>query len=230
MKKLTVLFDPDNSARFPLYYQYDGQYQPQDAYIELDLRTGNIDADCKGSIGNSIPTEVFNQSIIWFYINPYLKSDQIAEVINAHISDLEHLYNVSDINWDGNNWVGGACDESNIDNEQWVSLVNDLRHKLEIAANEFENTLVDSNGFGDWFYSDTLQKGDAKEIAFDLIKNQGDEYNFDDSINDLDSIASLIREIWAENIDKLSAKEAQQLIDCEMIDADDDDIVEALTR
>lgn len=200
-KQITVLFDAENSPRFPLYCQYGGQLKPQDAFIELDLRTGNIDAKYTGIVGYALPEDVYHGTRLWFYICPHLKSDQIAKIINDHLSELEHLYQVSDILWDGNNWFGGASDDSGIDSVDWSSLVENLRHKLHEATNDYENLIVDSNDFAEWAYAETLQKGDARAIAYELIQNQGEYYYFHDSINDVDSIAELIEEIWSDKED-----------------------------
>lgn len=230
MKITTVLFDKNNAPRFPLYYQYDGQYQPQNAYIELDLNNGNVDADYSAILGAGIPEDVFNEKKIWFYVKPDLTNIQISIILKNLKSDLDHLYNVSDIIWNGQNFVGGASDESAITDQEWRDLVDDLKYKFSVACSEYNNNIINANDFDDWFFSDTLVKGDAVVIASDLIDGQGDDYYFDDSINDVVSISCLIRELWLNNIELITANEAKQLLEYELIDKNDEEILNALKR
>ena len=229
-KKTTVVFNSD--ATFPLYCMYGGQYRPQPAYIELNIRTGEIDADYSGEVGSAIPCDVWHQCRIWFYVNEELTSDNIKTIISDQKQAFDHLYSVSDVDWDGSNWRGGPSDESGLDREDWNELVNDIHHQLEIVTAEYETTIIDANSFADW--CGDLPRGDAQELAAEYLSMNGDNgYYFDDSINDVDCIASLIRDMWESNIDEIGPVEAKQLIDNGFLDDNpymDEDINEALAR
>jgi hypothetical protein len=43
-----------------LYCHYDGQWEAQSAYIELDLREGTLLADYNSAIGNAVPFSVYH--------------------------------------------------------------------------------------------------------------------------------------------------------------------------
>ena len=44
----------------PLYHHYDGQFEAQTAYVELDLRDGELRADWDAEVGNGVPADVWH--------------------------------------------------------------------------------------------------------------------------------------------------------------------------
>ena len=47
-----------------LYHRYPGQTGPQDAFIAIDRRDGEVYADWNGEIGNAVPHEVWSSDVI----------------------------------------------------------------------------------------------------------------------------------------------------------------------
>ncbi|KNE83336.1 hypothetical protein AB0B04_19340 [Streptomyces xinghaiensis] len=87
-----------------LYRQYDGQFEAQPAYIELDLREGTLLADYNGEIGNAVPFSVY-YGFERRYGIPVLTADaanrvmrEIAPMAARILADWEEV-------WDGQNMV-----------------------------------------------------------------------------------------------------------------------------
>jgi hypothetical protein len=56
----------------PVYCKYDGQTNPQGAYIEIDPENGTVEADYDGEIGDSVSEAVYNGRIKQVSISPYM--------------------------------------------------------------------------------------------------------------------------------------------------------------
>ena len=72
----------DNSL--PVYFKYDGQMQPQRAYIYMD-DAGVISADYNGDIGNGVAADVFNDRTLTFGIDALLSGGDIKALVNDNI-------------------------------------------------------------------------------------------------------------------------------------------------
>ncbi|MCX4451625.1 hypothetical protein [Streptomyces sp. NBC_01789] len=87
-----------------LFRHYDGQSEAQAAYIELDLRDGQLLADYNGEIGNGVPFSVYHGFQRRWSI-PVLTADaanrimrEIAPLAARMLADWEEV-------WDGNNHI-----------------------------------------------------------------------------------------------------------------------------
>lgn len=112
-----------------LYRHYDGQSEPQGAYIALDLEDSTMWADYNAEIGNGVPASVYHGRTRRYSI-PLLTA-AAANRVMAELRPLaERIVAGSDIDWDGSNMV--------------ASLNEDAR----AAEDELENLLGIDNGYG----------------------------------------------------------------------------------
>ena len=219
-----------SDAAIPLYCMFADQYRPRPAYIELDLRTGEIDANY--SLEDGISIDGWNQCRLFFAVTATLTNESVVQLISDFKRGFDHLYSVSDVDWDGSNWCGGPSSDSGLDREDWNVLIQGLEHELECESNELSISIIAAGDFQEWCYE--IPRGDAQELAAEYIEMNGNnDCYFADSINDVDVLASLIRDMWGSNVDKIGAVEAQQLVDDGFIveyPAMEDDIKDALAR
>lgn len=103
---MTVLTIKKATGHHPLFCQYEGQYSPQPAYLELDPENRTLQADYSAEIGDAVSAAEFHHRIRTFGINPKMKTS----IINRLMSEVAPLAmtvcdGYEEI-WDGNNFVG----------------------------------------------------------------------------------------------------------------------------
>lgn len=98
----------------PLYCVYDGQVNPQGAYIELDCRTGDLRADYSGEIGNAVPADVFHDLVIRWSIPAESLGGSIIALFEdeTFLGNMQKVLNGFEERWNGNNYVGHFTDEA----------------------------------------------------------------------------------------------------------------------
>lgn len=87
-----------------LYRHYDGQSEPQPAYIELDTQDGSLHADYNAEIGNAIPFSVYH-GLHRRYGIPILTGDAANRVMEEIAPLAERIVAGTEVEWDGNNNV-----------------------------------------------------------------------------------------------------------------------------
>lgn len=65
----------------PLYHRYPGQNKPQDAYIELDCRTGELSADWNAEVGGGVPEAVYFGHIRRFPVSCYISQSALYDLL-----------------------------------------------------------------------------------------------------------------------------------------------------
>ena len=113
MTKLNpIKVDTDNLV--PVYRHYDGQIQPQPAYIELDCRTGDLEADYNAEIGNAIPAYHWHGRSVRWSINPSASAHGINQLFEDEdfLADCQAVLDGYEEVWDGSNFVGKYTDEA----------------------------------------------------------------------------------------------------------------------
>ena len=72
----------DTSKLHPLYVHYDGQIQPQPAYVEFDTRTGDLTAGWDGEIGNGVPVDVWEGKRLRWPISYELTETEVNSLLD----------------------------------------------------------------------------------------------------------------------------------------------------
>ena len=93
------------AGKFDLLTQYQGQTSPQDAYIELDTKTGEMSAKYNPEIGNAVPMRVWH-GITRRYSIPVVSAVTANALMMEEIKPLaQRVVDGSEIIWDGNNHI-----------------------------------------------------------------------------------------------------------------------------
>lgn len=180
----------------PLFAQYDGQLQPQRAYIELD-EDGNINADYSGGIGNAVPISVWNGCTLRFRVPHSVNGRELWDYITGEGRPLlARIHAGHEVDWDGNNWRGTLTDDAREAKEALElaleSLLTDyaatvdewiypnrlievwpIGQSLEDAANELHDSLPRFDGRPE----EMCVEGDLDDCRAALIKKAGYERN-----------------------------------------------------
>ena len=119
MKTIKINTENLTESAAPLHYQFDGQYQAQHAYIEIDPREDEIEvsADYSGETGGGgsarhyhhlVETIPVPSCILGSALIEHMTSDAFKKDILELCEGYEEVYN-------GNNFIGrwqeGTCDE-----------------------------------------------------------------------------------------------------------------------
>ena len=160
MKK-TLKINTDNltDSAAPLYFQYDGQYNAQPAYIEIDPRGDEIiiSADYNGETGGGcsalhyhhlvetipVPSQILGSALI-----EHINSDSFKADILELCEGYEEVYN-------GSNFVG-----------RWQEGTSDEIRQMEYAMYDIETAEV-SDG-GSWIDGDVYYRTeDGSQVGHD---------------------------------------------------------------
>lgn len=145
-----------------LYRHYDGQSEPQPAYIELDTQAGTLLADYDAEIGNAVPATVWH-GLERRYSIPILTADAANRVMKEIVPFAERIVAGTEAEWDGHNTVAVMNEDA------------------QAAEEELEDHLGCNLGQGD-FEADTQGFSDSDLVAvwdLDGATNgqEADEYN-----------------------------------------------------
>jgi hypothetical protein len=185
MTTAKIIFNAEQKG-LPLYCQYQGQHNPQPAYVTLDLDNGEINADYSGEIGNGMPMSVWNGVVRRYPIHNLLNASQIQEILEENLEAFQKIVDNSSVEWDGSNWIG----------------------KVNQQAHDIEGVFEDGLGYdrdtdnvvvmiGDWLTSGGkdcwLPTGDAKQFLEEL-RGLESEYAF------VEDIVDTCVDLWVDHL------------------------------
>jgi hypothetical protein len=120
--QILALDETDPTA---LYRHYGGQDGPQDCFISLDLRDGELTADWNGEIGNSVPESVWHGQVLRWGI-PCLTS-KAANLFLTEIAPIaQRILDGAEIVWDDHNNVGRLDEQAQTASEEIAAMCEDL--------------------------------------------------------------------------------------------------------
>ena len=236
IKKVNVIFNDEPSDMLPLYFMYQ-DHTPQAAYITLDLRGGEIDADYSISTGSGVPVSVWNDVVIRFPVDPCLTCESVINVINEYKDELQAFYNESDteIEFNGNE-VGGPIDG---DRETWQDKINLLKNNIESYSHNFAVLVATYETF-DNAIELTPKTNNLGDYANSVLESIKDEFFVEAEFYDYDFVSRTIMELYANNTDCLNKNGMEMLLaniddysDQLCYDRDDidpEEIIEAMER
>ena len=149
----------DTAIRHPLFHQYDGQFEPQPAYLEIDLESGVVEVDYSGEIGSAVPVRVWNEIVRRYSINPDLTADELNWLLDLIEPLAKQVLAGADIRWDGSNYRG-YLDSAEAD---------DADAEIERICDQWS---TDSGGV--WTAADVFQNFSAEETT-DITATTTDE-------------------------------------------------------
>ena len=105
----------DETKPDALYCRYQGQSQPQDAYIEIDWREETIRADFNAEIGNAVPFAVWHGLRTRYGVPCGALPKGINELMDEFLPIVQEVAERYEEKWDGSSWVGGFRNDSEDD-------------------------------------------------------------------------------------------------------------------
>lgn len=122
-----------------LYRHYDGQSEPQPAYIELDTQAGTLYADYNAEIGNAIPFSVYH-GLDRRYGIPVLTGEAANRVMQEIAPLAERIVAGTEAVWDGSNTVAELSDDA-------LAAEEELEAHLGLPSQEYGYTAGPNQGF-----------------------------------------------------------------------------------
>jgi hypothetical protein len=192
-----------STANTPLFAHYDGQSEPQPAFISLDLTTGEVDADYSGELGSARPADVFHGIKRRYPVRCDLTLDQVTTLLTDILPTLQRVLEGSEVVWNNCNRAGKLNDAAlgaEAELTDWNMLGADFDHRVITDLAEW---MVES-GEGCWL------PGDADNIA-EFIR----VFDLDGFVAGED-VGDTLMELWADRLyngDPLPANVALALIE-----------------
>ena len=169
-----------------LFRHYDGQSEPQPAYIELDLRHGTLLADYNSEVGNGVPGAVYHGFERRYRI-PALTAEAANQVMEELVPLAERILADWKEEWDGNNMVARLGEDA------------------QEAEEEIQEKLGLNLGYGD--YGADTQGFDSSDVvvAWDIdVATNGNE------VDDYDITA----DTTDERLDEIEKEILADLAEC----------------
>ena len=201
----------------PLYMRYDGQINPQPAYLEL-TEDGKVSANYQAEIGHySTTMDVWHGRTLQWDLPPWAKGWAIAEFVEDQevFALLERIHRGHKIWWNGSNMVGSLVTEDAIEaSKELQELIDDYFSN--------ERTCVEVYDIDEWIDDSPLQNiwpanKDLDEAVEDIVDNA----EFDDVIVEGDIHSALLeraREEYKKGSDQIGPVHIQALREAGMID------------
>lgn len=130
----TITVKTDNlDDKTPLYHKYQGQFNAQPAYIELDCRDGELMADWNGEIGNAIPFYYFHGLAVRWSVSSTISGASLKTILSDadFLAECQAILDGFEEVWDGSNHVGRYADD-------WEEHFNAAERIIERLTDEIE--------------------------------------------------------------------------------------------
>ena len=101
------------AGKAPVFCQYDGQCQPQPAYLQLNAN-GYVFAYYSGDTGGGVPASVWHGVDRRISLRPTVNGKALREYMESaeFRALLGRYYAGANDEWDGSNWAGTATDDA----------------------------------------------------------------------------------------------------------------------
>lgn len=94
-----------------LFCMYDGQFQPQSCYVELDLQDGTLSAGYNAEIGNAVPSAVYHGHVRRYLI-PCLRGDIANQLLDTLAPLAERVITGYVSSWNGHAHIAALTDDA----------------------------------------------------------------------------------------------------------------------
>lgn len=115
------------NGKAPVFAQFDGQRQPQQAFIRLN-ESGSVYADYEGGVGEGLPASVWHGRDARISIRPTVSGKALREMFadNDFLALARRYYDGLTVEWDGSNNVGTLTEDAKAALEEIERMAEDL--------------------------------------------------------------------------------------------------------
>lgn len=169
---INIITDNLDRSKAPLYCQYQGQCQPQPAYIELDCRgAGELIADYNGEIGNAVPSYYWHGLAVRWGVSCETSADSLRSLFadDDFMATCQRIVDGFEEEWDGSNFVGRYNDDANSAIEDAERIIDNSLDQVEVY--DVESWLFDHCRLTDHWDSQPLDKA-VSELEATIEVNQ----------------------------------------------------------
>lgn len=152
MKKVRII---EVKEKTELYCRYDGQYEPQQVFIELDPSEGTVAMRHSELIGGGISMSTAYGLIREYAVRGIPTAERANEIMEELLPIFERVCTGFESRWDGSNWVGRLS----ADAEEAEEEIYRFLHTLP-SSGYIEEGYVEEHDVDDW-----LQEIDDKELG-----------------------------------------------------------------
>jgi hypothetical protein len=223
MEQVTFSFDFEADKKAPLFAQYDGQMQPQPAYIEVKPEARTVSADWSGEIGNAVPVTVWNNQELRFPVPANVRGSALIEFCEEHKADFARICDGYSEEWDGSNYVG-----------RYTKDAQDAQETIENAIERDLNDVISIEKIGIYLaeggasLADEWPEGKSlKEAAaalYDEVK--AEEAEDWEIIGDADDVADYLRNRMDDICGQIPAAYKEALKEADGWNYDEDDFAD----
>jgi hypothetical protein len=146
----------------PLFHRYPGQYQPQAAFIELDLESGDLSAQWNAEIGNPIPPRVRHRCALRWSVPIYLSGDEVNALLEEIAPVARRLLDGARVVWDGADYKGRLDDDAEGAEEEIEMICSQPEGSTKVCTPE--------ERLGDIPTADLLEQGETVVHAATRIR------------------------------------------------------------
>lgn len=168
MKTTELTIRKYTDETLPVYCRYNGQYQPQPAYICLDI-DGNITVEYNGNIGSGTSSAHWHGLERHYTIPANCSGSQIDELIEKIKPFLEIVHSGHTEEWDGHNYVGKLTEEA-------VEAEVEIEYLFQYVTGDIEIWEVDEY-FQNSEISDLIEEDETIEHASERLEKEATENN-----------------------------------------------------
>ena len=115
------------NSKAPVYAQFDGQRQPQPAFIRLN-ESGSVHAEYEGGVGEGWPASVWHGRDARISIRPTTSGKALRDMFadEDFLALARRYYDGLSIDWDGSNNVGVLTEDAKAALEEIERMAQDL--------------------------------------------------------------------------------------------------------
>lgn len=212
-KKINIIFDNDTDS-MPLYFKFGGHHEEQQAYITLEIATGDVNAKYSEEAGTGVLDPVWFKRVLTFNVNNTINGNTVLETIEHFKEALTELLNSSTVDWDGNNLVGVPTKQSGLTFDQWLDRIDSIATSIYEYTDERSQTICDEDVVLNTVDLDSITDPKLYEYALkimDIIEDKG--IIITEDMNSFDLFQTLILKKLAANFETLNINAMNMLVD-----------------
>ncbi|MCD9489135.1 hypothetical protein [Photobacterium iliopiscarium] len=176
---------------YPVTYELNAQAQPINAYIELNVETGEVDTIKHND--TAWPSDAVHGKLFWFGLNPSVSNVGLDQIMEVCDDNFKALTLSTKIEWDGHNWSHMCVNKE--DEKDWKDLIQDTYLTIEDLSEEHALDIAETDTVSGYISS---YKGDEDldKMAVNIIESMKNDGYYVDGFFCEELVAQWICESW----------------------------------